>query len=361
MNAGTLPRTPPTPPCLPPDGMIEGAKGTALEIFRAGQAEEQECLFYVALSRTGDRLFIYSPTLASNGSKRSASEFLDRVGPGLARKRITPSRALPTTPEDETIKLVVPGKLIFGAPQIALYEACPRRFFYTHLLRVGGGRTATPFMRMHEAIRTVLETILGDASAVASDAALEQRIVDACAAQGLADHGYIAEFRDLALTLLRYFLWTRRGMTLEAPAALRLVLDGEEIIARPDDVLVRPDGQRVLRRIRTGHRRSDSHDDVGAAAFLLAARAAFPSAIVELVHLSDQEILPIDPKPKTLENRRGKLVAFLAKIRAGDFPTNPSTRTCPGCPAFFICGPAPAGVLKKKFDDPLPVAPARVD
>jgi len=36
--------------------MIAGAEGSALEAFRAGQAEEQECLFYVAQSRARDRL-----------------------------------------------------------------------------------------------------------------------------------------------------------------------------------------------------------------------------------------------------------------------------------------------------------------
>ncbi len=51
LNSDTIPRTPPAPPCPAPDGMIAGAEGSALEAFRAGQAEEQECLFYVAQSR----------------------------------------------------------------------------------------------------------------------------------------------------------------------------------------------------------------------------------------------------------------------------------------------------------------------
>ena len=51
LNSDTIPRTPPAPPCPAPDGMIAGADGSALEAFRAGQVEEQECLFYVAQSR----------------------------------------------------------------------------------------------------------------------------------------------------------------------------------------------------------------------------------------------------------------------------------------------------------------------
>ena len=90
MNADTLPRTPPAPPCPPPDGMVEGGKGSALEVFREDQAEEQECLFYVALSRARDRLFLYCPTQKSNGHNRPASPFLDRLGAGLARKHDRP-------------------------------------------------------------------------------------------------------------------------------------------------------------------------------------------------------------------------------------------------------------------------------
>jgi PD-(D/E)XK nuclease superfamily len=229
---------------------------------------------------------------------------------------------------------------------MALYESCPRRFFYTHLLYVGGRRTLTDFMRMHEAVRTVFEAIV--AGQIPLDK-LEARIGAECDAQGLGGHGYAAEYQALAVTMIRFFISTRDGLTAETPVVLRLGFGDQEIIVRPDDVLVRGDGRRILRRVRTGHRRSAEADDVGAAAFLLAARQIFPDAEVELVHLADKETTPIDLPPKKLETRRTKLASFLAEIRAGCFPPKPSAWTCPGCPAFFICGPTPPGTLRKKF------------
>ncbi|HFE44603.1 MAG TPA: ImmA/IrrE family metallo-endopeptidase, partial [Nannocystis exedens] len=157
LNADTIPRRPPVSPCPPPDGMVEGAEGSALETFRAGQAEEQECLFYVALSRARDRLFLYAPTQKSNGHKRSLSAFLDRLGTKLVRRSINPERTLPPAPEMADIVLAIDGGLRFTGPQLALYERCPRRFFYTHILQVGGRRTTTPFMQMHEAVRMVFQ------------------------------------------------------------------------------------------------------------------------------------------------------------------------------------------------------------
>ena len=143
MNADSMPRTPSAPQCLPPDGMIEGGKSNALELFRAGHAEEQECLFYVALSRARDRLFIYAPTQKSNGYNRPLSPFLDRLGPGLVRQQVTPSDSLPPAPDAADVKLFIDGDLCFTGPQIALYEKCRRRFFYTHIMQTGGRRTTT--------------------------------------------------------------------------------------------------------------------------------------------------------------------------------------------------------------------------
>src|ERR1035437_4454679 len=88
LNSDTMPRTPPAPPCPAPDGMIAGAEGSALEEFRAGQAEEQECLFYVAQSRARDRLILYAPTETSDGKRRSLSPFIERLRPHLAQRHV---------------------------------------------------------------------------------------------------------------------------------------------------------------------------------------------------------------------------------------------------------------------------------
>jgi hypothetical protein len=327
--------------------MIAGAEGSALEAFRAGQAEEQECLFYVAQSRARDRLILYAPTEKSNGHNRPLSPFLDRLGATLTRRSVVPARALPVAAEARGIELVVDGRLRFGAPQIALYESCPRRFFYTHILQVGGRRTATAFMHLHEVVRSVVEAVIASEDPV-TERDLEERAEAALVSEGLGDHGYRAEFRDLAMAMLRFFLASRAGAVAEAPIALSLTFGGEEVIVRPDEVLVRPDGIRAVRRIRTGHLRSAESKDVGAAALILAVRQAFPGAVTELVHLSDGEAHEISLSDRELKGRKDKLVKFLGDIRAGRFPAEISSRTCPNCPAFFICGPTPDGPLQKK-------------
>lgn len=348
LNSDTIPRTPPAPPCPAPDGMIAGAEGSAIETFRAGQAEEQECLFYVAQSRARDRRMLYAPTEKSNGHNRPLSPFLDRLGATLTRRSLVPARPLPVAAEARGVDLVVEGRLSFGASQIVLYESCPRRFFYTHVLQVGGRRTATAFMHLHEAVRSVIEAVIASAGPM-TEHALEDQTDAALTGEGLADHGYSAEFRDLALAMLRFFLSSRAGTVAEVPAAVSVMLDGEEILVRPDEVLVRPDGVRAVRRVRTGHIRSTESKDLGAAALILAVEQAFPGAVAELVHLSDGKVSPLALSKRELDGRKGKLAKFLGDIRAGRFPAEVSSRTCPNCPAFFICGPTPDGPLQKKF------------
>ena len=348
LNVGTIPRSASPPACPPPDGMVEGGEGSSLDVFKAGAAQEQECLFYVALSRARDRLFLYAPTQKSNRSSWRHSPFVDALGTSIDWRAVEPSREPLTAAEFLPVELAVEGGLRFSASRMALYERCPRRFFYTHVLELGGRRTATAFIQMHDAVWKVVEGLIADPRPV-SNAELSRLATAAMAERGLAEHGYHEQLRELALGLLRFFVSGRADHAAEAPVAISVRFGAEEIVVRPDDVLVEPSGRRKLRRVRTGHSTSKSAEDVAAAAFVLAARQAFPDAVVELVHLSDENVLEVDLSATKLRNRERKLNGILEDIRHGHFPPNASPRTCPGCPNFFICGPVPDGVLEKRF------------
>jgi len=152
----------------------------------------------------------------------------------------------------------------------------------------------------------------------------------------------------MATTMLQYFLDSRADAQVEAPTALHISFDKFEVEVRPDEILVR-NGVRTLRRVKTGHAPSKDGKDVGAAAFLLATRAAFTNAQVELVYLADSESKPLTLSAKELANRQEKLGDIFRGIREGEFKTNPSDTSCPNCPAFFVCGGVPPGTLSKNF------------
>ncbi|WP_260513457.1 UvrD-helicase domain-containing protein [Serratia fonticola] len=347
MNADTLPGYPQKQVCPPPNGMIAEGRSNAKEQFNLEYKAERECLFYVALSRAEDRLFLYATTRNAAGSTRKLSDFLNRIGSSLVQNNVEPLHAVIEKPESLPVDWVVSGDLVLSGAQISLYESCPRRFFYTHILQIGGRRTPTPFLKMHDAVRNVFQELVNTAPVKITE--IEDRVTQAFTVEGLTEHGYAPEFKSLAIDMVSYFASIRESHNSEATCAFTMKLGETFITIQPDDVLVHPDGRKTFRRVKTGHKRDKEESDLGAAAFVLATRQAFPDAIVELVHLSDQTVTPIDLTAKQLDNRYKKILTALDSIVKGVFPAESSSRVCPSCPAFFVCGLTPAGVLQKNL------------
>jgi superfamily I DNA/RNA helicase len=347
LNQDTLPGNKQrAPACPPPEGMVEGATGTYEEFRETSRLEERECLFYVAMSRAKDRLILYAAAANKGGRQRKVSEeYLARLGTGLARKTVTPARQLPPAPEEVPIELRVQGKLRFDAHQLELFARCPRRFFYTHVLQTGGKRTVTPFIQMHDGVRKLFKKVVkGELNSTGEQ--LAEQVAQALRDEGLGEHGYFNHYKDFAVAMIEFFASTREGLQAREPQALHVSYAGEEIVVTPDDMLVAPDGSITLRRVSTGHSRSEDAKSISAAAFLSAAAEAFPGATVELVSLADRQSTLVSLKTGEIATRRGYIESHLRAIRAGEFPSDPSSFSCPNCPALFICGPVPSGPLE---------------
>lgn len=330
--------------CQHPDGMIEGAEGNVEQVERAAHAEEQECLFYVASSRAKDRLLFYAAKAAGNRS-RQLSQFLNRLG-NLCITDVVPQISLPLSSDQLPIKVSFSGSPRFSSEKISLYESCGRRFLYTHLLQVGGRRRMTSFTNMHDAVREVYKSVIDIAN---PDNHNCEALLDAAFIKfGLNDHGYAEDYRQIAKSMLDYFLESRAGADYQLPTALQVTFGNCHVEVWPDDIIVR-DGKCTLRRVKTGHERSTDQDDINAAAFILAARRHFPHADIELVYLADEITIPLTITERKLSARQERLSNVLSNINAGLFKASQSEFTCPNCPAFFVCGSTPSGTLVKIF------------
>jgi len=362
LNEDTLPGyRQKSPACPLPIGMIQGASGSVQDYLESTRLEEKECLFYVALSRAKDKLQLYAAAANKGGRQRKLSEgYLTRLGEGLVRSSVTPARPLPPAAEDAPVPLHLEGSLRFEAHQIEAFERCPRRFFYTYVLQTGGKRTVTPFMQMHDGVRKLFKKVVaGELNS--SGTQLVADVTQALCDEGLQEHGYFDHYRDFAIAMIEFFSSTRKGFQSKEPQALRVQYGGEEIVVTPDDVLVGEDGSITVRRVSTGHSRSEDGKSIGAAAFLAAASEAFSGAKVELVYLADQKFLPLALKAGEMETRRRHMETHLGGIRAGQFVANPSSFSCPNCPALFICGPVPQGTLSPLFTTPVAASPTSVN
>ncbi|WP_068083754.1 UvrD-helicase domain-containing protein [Novosphingobium rosa] len=346
MNKNSLPRTPQLPACLPPEGLVKEGEGDAAALFRSGQVQEQECLFYVALSRARDRLLIYAAKETSDGKRRDVSPFVDDLKGTIGR--IETSATAVVGVAEPPIIVTNGGRLSYEATEISLYAKCPRRFLYTRVLRSGGRRTMTPFMLMHEAVRSIVASV--GRGEMALDAGTPAAILSACdvacVEQGLGEHGYRADFARIAASMVTRFLVARDGWTVKRPARISIDMGGDELVVRADELRTRHGEVPVLARIQTGKKRTKDDDDLVAAAHLLAAEAQGPGTIARLHHLTDGAETDLALKPVMMGNRCRSLQDAFGEIRTGLFPAKPVARTCPGCPAFFVCGPVPVGGLE---------------
>jgi DNA helicase II / ATP-dependent DNA helicase PcrA len=118
------------------------------------------------------------------------------------------------------------------------------------------------------------------------------------------------------------------------------------VLVEPNELAELADGTVVVRRVRTGYKRTDEYDKLEYTLYQLAATATFGSrAVVQALHLTDETAEAVPISATKLGNRRTKSETMLAGIAAGSFPTEVDAVTCPRCPHFFICAATPRGGL----------------
>lgn len=345
MVTSGLPRNNVPPRCLPPDGLIYGSEGlTGIEAVKAGHDEEEECLFFVALSRARDRLQLYAYARQADGRARSPSKFVAPIDRLLVRPVPVPLQA-GSKSTGAPLAITWQGRPQWTEIQVNLFERCPRRFLYTHVLRLGGRRTETAFMKMHNVVSDVFEWLKREHETTSPTVyELATRFEEAWRSKGATEHGYAEDYRRIGKRLVDFLIESRsRGVAAPAPPISLGWAEGE-ILVSPDGVAHEAGGRVTVRRVKTGKQRSNAFDDIEYTVLQLAAVQAYgPHAQVEVTYLTSETIQPMEISSRKLDSRREKLQAFLQAMQAGQFPAKPEARSCPRCPSFFLCGELPGG------------------
>lgn len=342
-----LPRNNMAPRCVPPDGLIHGSGGlTGLEAVKAGHDAEEECLFFVALSRARDRLFLYASSVQSDGRARNQSRFIPPIDHLLVRPSNSAQKRGQPQPVT-AIRVTWEEKPVWTENQINQFERCPRRFLYTHVLRLGGRRTETPFMKMHNVVSDVFEWLKSmHETTTPSETELNARFEEAWQAKGATDHGYAEDYRRIGRRLVDYLTETRSSGVRSPVAPLSLGWAEGEILVKPDSVGRGSGGQVVVGRVKTGKQRSNGFDDIEYTILHLAAVQTYGGQTqVQVTYLTSEQTEPLSITPRKLETRRQKVQDIVESVRKGDFPPRAEARTCPRCPHFFICGDLPDGAI----------------
>jgi DNA helicase-2/ATP-dependent DNA helicase PcrA len=335
--------------CPPPTGMIEGASGTVSDDAKQSHLREEECLFFVAVSRARTHLVLHLCQKQDNGNKRNPSPFLDWIPKALAAEVKDPARLPlpPGAPRPQPISVVLPTDWHVSGGQLGLYDKCPRRFFYTHVLGLRGARKITPFTVTHDCLYELMGW-LADARRDASPTLVEAE--DAFEAiwrtRGPIKHGYVDEYRRLASKLIGALLAAGAGQKFRDSEPIAINLPNGQVAVKPDEIAELPDGSVVLRRINTGQKSSDEYDRLDYVLYHLAGEARFGTRFrIDAVHLSDELVEVVTLSTKKISGKKEKSNEMLSAITAGHFPVEIDSVTCPRCPHFFVCSAVPKGRL----------------
>ncbi len=250
------------------------------------------------------------------------------------------TRAVPWTPKDGWST---------SSAQLETYEKCPRRYLYTHVLGLSGGKKPTAFSRTHDCLHRLIEWLANAREQrTPSFAETTARFEEIWVAQGPADHAFSADYRRIADSLVRSLFASGADRRFRPAPPLALSLSNGRIVVEPDELATLPDGKVVLRRIRTGKKRSDEYGrHLEYALYLLVGREHFgQTAQVEAVHLTDGPAVDsVAMSASMIATRKVKSEQFLTDIEAGRFPANADAVVCPRCPHFFYCPALPAGSI----------------
>jgi hypothetical protein len=312
----------------------------------AEHAMEEECLFFVALSRAHLHLRLYrSPA----GRSSKPSPFLDWLGGGqivtIARPPIMPSPR--DAPRPVPIQVSYPVDWNVTDSRLRTYDSCPRRFFYTHVLGLGGARKTTAFSQTHDCLYEMINWLAAaraDGVPGHTEAVVEFERV--WAEKGPVTHGFAADYKILADRLVKALVELGAGRKFRASEPLAIDLAGGRLIVEPDEMAELPNGTVILRRVRTGYRREKEEDQLDYTLYHLVGRAHYGSSYaVEAIHLTDEKLEPVPVSPTKLKNRQTKATEMLRDIAAGWFIPKPDDFRCPRCPHFFVCDAVGRGSL----------------
>lgn len=249
----------------------------------------------------------------------------------------------------EQFTLEVDGVARMSPSQLATYDKCPRRFFFAHVLQVGGRRAESALMRMHNAVQAVVDELTSCLNDEPSEAELAEIMDAAWNEKEPADHGYAPEYRQISDELLKFFRMVRTGERRHTPEPLALKFGEAEIVVTAHEEIEAGSGK-IFRRIKTGRKTSNAVTSLDAAAFQLAAEGRGEAEFVFLTGGTQDRVVM---KSQMLGNRKAKIGDAAKAILEGRFPPKRSER-CARCAYFFICNEPPAGTLRKKIGSGLP-------
>lgn len=321
--------------CPNPDGMIEGETD-----FRD---EEEECLFFVAMSRARDHLHL-SRSKKYGDSTSNESKFLTFLK-GFLPEAVE-IRADEKSVEEELLE-ESDSRRVFYAAELDRYLECPRKFFYASVLGLKGAGEKSIFLKFHSCVYDTLRSIAAIRQMETielSEAAALERLDEFWQKENIDAHPYAPIYRQKAEDIIRRMCGKIGGTNAErmkprfelklSNGTVRIEADSLEILENGDEKTA------LFRKYRTGKSQKKIDPKNSEVLTAIASRENYPDAkpVLMRVNLGDDSIQEVKITEQLIKNRVKKYEKVIDDINNRLFEASPKEAgNCPHCAYFFIC------------------------
>lgn len=327
--------------CPNPDGMITGETDF--------HDSEEDCLFFVAMSRARDYLHLSR----ANDYSKNHSRFLEMLAEALP-----PADQIEAVLDDSEEALTAAAEIFatqtFYSADLDRYLRCGRDYFYTNVLGLKSAADKSIYLKFHACIYDTLRSMQSirqmENIELTEEAALA-RLDEFWQAAEVDAHAYAPIYRARAEEIIRRLC--RKLENVVAPneitrptyevnlsnGRVRVNLDAVEIIETAGEKTA------VIRKYKTGKSPKKIDPDNIDVLMTVAVQNNFPEAtpLLQKIYLSDDTVREVTVTARVIKLRLAKYEEAIAGINKREFEPAPSDKNCPYCPHFFIC---PSGDTK---------------
>jgi superfamily I DNA/RNA helicase/Zn-dependent peptidase ImmA (M78 family) len=329
--AGYMPSTRGGPRIEPPPSLIR------LVMQTNDRNAEEECLFFVAMSRARDVLSMSYAQKYTEKRSSNPSKFLGSLN-GLVAHATFAGSGKTYAPERELTP--AESKDAYVERELEIYTQCPARYRNEYIDGLRGGRDESAYIRFHRCVyKTVgwLETERGNGHAKTVAEALAH-LSKVWEDEGPVGHAFERFHRKNADGMVRTMAETIAAESVTYDRCEWSIPVGRRrVLITPDRVLIDADGSVRVQRIRTGKKTKSESGKRIYALLRKGAQQKYPGrrVSIEAFYLATGEFMPVPAK------NDDKLVIeyadAIAGIERGTFHAVPEARRCPNCPSYFIC------------------------
>jgi superfamily I DNA/RNA helicase len=317
--------------CPPPPSLAH------LAIGPDDHEAEEECLFFVALSRTRDFLFL-SRAERYTTQNSNPSKFLSALTSLAPARRHDGGAAAalergPLAPQAARER--------YEERELSLNIQCPARYRYEIMMGLRGATDDAPYIRFHRCVYRTVGWIEAQRSAgtPATLADARAQLAREWESGGPTGHGFENYYRSSAEGMITSMVEVIAAETgTYDRAEWEVDIGGRKIAVTPDRVIIDSAGTIHAQRIRTGRKTKSEPGNRIYALLRRAAAARYPDkrVVVETLYLATRETVIVVPTKddQLLKEYRDAI----SEIERGDFaPAPEDARRCPSCQCYFLC------------------------